>query len=168
MNEKKYFSTCDVARIAKNCVEDTDASEMDVLVCVAKQLGIHWIAVSFNEVAESALDLASSTETADLSLVDDRVKGKVTVRYVRGVATVLRRILAIITGYLLDWMGAWPLVGAIVNILFDVEFVNITAKSKKDKDKDKEEKEICDCEPTGGDNRWYEQERDDKGRFLPR
>lgn len=175
--EKNFFKPCDVARIAKNCVEDTDTTELELLSCVAKYLGINWLAVRFDVVSD-ALDVIDSFKGSETNqeysiteFVDEKQYGKLKIKkygkLFRGIGGILGRVVAI-AGQILGFFG-FDLSGigsVLLDVIADIEVVNINRISKDDKTKDKEKKELCDCDPTGKGNGWENQERDEKGRFV--
>ena len=77
-SKKKFFSPCDVARIARNCVEDNSLRPEEVLACIAKGLGFTHVSLSRQEqVVESGISLTKgqiSLAKKALSAILDFVK----------------------------------------------------------------------------------------------
>jgi hypothetical protein len=158
-----------VARIAKNCVNDTKVTEQELLVCVAKELGVNWLALKFETVEDVlSLDYVGNAG-AVFKLVDDLPKGKrLKISRIKiGFTSVLSvfgniiNVLGNITGIEFNLF-----IAALIKTITDVEIINIDEKAKKDRGKDKDEKELCDCSKSGKGNGWENQTRGSDGRFV--
>ena len=56
--KRRYFTECDVSRIAQNCVDDTGTTPEELLACIAKHFGFTHISMSrVPTVVESGLSL---------------------------------------------------------------------------------------------------------------
>ncbi len=163
-----FFSPCDVARIAKNCVEDTEANEIDVIVCVAKQLGYNFIAVNVQEFVEDFAEqrLQDVIDNFSPDYPDDAKVGKIRIskigKWFRGLARLNFRLIQI--G--LEFLGLEAAVKELFLYLWDIEVINIADRTRADEGKDDEEKEICDCRPKNKGNDWEKQKRNPDGTFA--
>ena len=80
-SQPRLFRPCDVARIARNCVEDNRLRPEEVLACVAKGMGFTHVSLSRSEETVQAgislkkgqIDLVKSLLNRILNTVKDRL-----------------------------------------------------------------------------------------------
>lgn len=85
----RYFSPCDVARISFNCVDDTDATIQEVMLCIAKRFKFEAIALptserdlpdNFEKITQSITDLTNKVLKLAIDIEDiaDQIDLKLT------------------------------------------------------------------------------------------
>lgn len=148
----RYFSPCDVARVAFNCVDDTGADRELVLACVAEKLGLDFVATKRGKPKSkfTLTDVRNGISEFGLGAFVRNIpvfleEGVITA----GEAAVITEVTGIASG--IGVLGLTLVSAGIVAVL--LLLVRILPEYKIEstvKVKDREEnRDKCNCKPTG-------------------
>lgn len=167
--EPHFFSPCDVARIADNCVKDTGAEPLEVLFCVAKKLGFSFIATySGLDFEKLGTGVGVFSDVISTEFYDDRkLPGKKRVRNFKKMLSRIRGSIFRAVGWVAEMFGLETMVVAFLEVATGLDMMY---ESKVDVDiateEDKKKRRICDCDKKGRSDDWKNQKRNPDGTFA--